>query len=152
MNKKFEKITRKMPKLLDKLRLSQPLSREALRRLPEKGVYVFYDGSQPIYVGRSNGMRQRILTHGRRSASHNTAALAFKMAREQLGDRVPDGIQRADLEKMPAFGKCFDKALDRVRRMKVCFVEIEDQHEQYLFEFYAALALSTTKYNDFGTH
>ena len=56
----------------------------------------------------------------------------------------------------PGFAPLFVAAKDRVSRMGVRFVAIDDAIEQTLFEVYAALVLGTTRqqggYNDFENH
>ena len=45
----------------------------------------------------------------------------------------------------------FEAAKNRIARMKIRVIGIDDQVEQALFEIYAALTLNT-KCNDFSTH
>jgi hypothetical protein len=72
----FDRVVAKMPELLTQLQSSPMLARGSLPKLPERGVYVFYEGGRPIYVGRSRNMRARILNHGRPSSMHNAATFA----------------------------------------------------------------------------
>ena len=111
-------------------------------------MYVFYKRGGPIYVGRSNRMRDRIREHGADSSDRHSATFAFKLLRKELGD--PRGAAK-DIEK--AHSAEFGEQRKRVRAMTFRAVPIKDQLEQILFEIYAILELGTCpKYNDFDTH
>ena len=43
-----------MGPLLKRLEASRLHSRDTFKDLPQQGVYVFYDGEKPVYVGRSS--------------------------------------------------------------------------------------------------
>jgi predicted GIY-YIG superfamily endonuclease len=122
--------------------------------MPSAGVYVLYENDQPVYVGRSNRMKYRLQEHCRPSSNHNTAPFAFRLAREKTcnvkASYVTKG-SRAELEKDPAFKKAFDDSKQRVRVMKVKYVEERDPIRQYLLEIYVAMSTGA-KYNDFDTH
>ncbi|MBU2009492.1 MAG: hypothetical protein KJ624_06640 [Chloroflexi bacterium] len=153
MRGQFDSIVAKMPKLLSQLLDTTPLSRDRLQRIPERGVYVLYEDDTPIYVGRSNRLRQRLLEHSRPSSLHNSAPFAFNLAKEEAGKRGIDlqGKQRSQMANDPRFVELFKEAKQRVAAMKVRSIEITHPIEQTLFEVYAALALQTP-YNDFDTH
>jgi predicted GIY-YIG superfamily endonuclease len=149
---RFRESVRKMPKLLRSLEESEAIEiAEVTSTIPKSGVYVFYENSRPIYVGRSNNMRTRLRQHGRESSGHNQATFAFMLAKEQMKVDKKASITRGQLEQAPGFKKAFYEARRRVREMKIRFIPIDDQIDQALFEIYAALALGTP-YNDFGTH
>lgn len=156
VNKRFQKLVDKMPGLLQRM-AAQPLrTRDNLAGIPEKGIYVFYENNKPIYVGRSNRMKERIQEHSRPSSKHTSATFAFLLALNQFkegGTRrgTPDNLTRKELEIIPKFNKFFLKEKSRVAEMKIRAVEMDNQIEQTLFEVYAAMALNTT-YNDFKTH
>ena len=126
--------------------------------IPEKGIYVFYESGEPLYVGRSNRMRERILEHGRPSSVHNSATFAFLLAMETATCKGIDctGITRDHLQNEDDFKPLYDQAKERVRNMQVRAVEVDDAIEQSVFEVYAALHLKTTRdhggYNDFENH
>jgi len=70
MDKKFQEVIESLPTLLTEL-LNSPLkTRDQANMLPQRGIYVLYENEKPIYVGRSNRMRQRISEHGRSSSDH----------------------------------------------------------------------------------
>ena len=153
MSDQFNQVIANMQPLLDEMLATAPLSRDHLRNIPERGIYVFYEREQPIYVGRSNRLRQRLLEHGRPSSRHNSATFAFNLAMEAAtegGNTIPDAT-RTEIENIPRFSSLYSQAKGRVAAMKIRVVEITDPIEQTIFEVYAALALDTT-YNDFDTH
>jgi hypothetical protein len=152
MTKQFDQMVAEMPSLLLKIRRAALLSRDDLHNIRQRGVYVLYEGGKPIYVGRSNRLRGRLLEHGRQSSTHNSAPFAFNLAKEKAGKKGIDISQvRNKLERDPAFSDLFTKAKKRVALMKARTVQIDNPVMQTLFEVYAALALKTP-YNDFDTH
>ena len=121
---------------------------------PSKGIYLFSEGTDHLYVGRSNRIRTRIQEHSRPSSGHNTAPFAFLLAREATGRTHPSyatAASRPDLEKDPVFAPHFTQSKQRIKGMMVRYVEESDQMGQALLEMYVAVALST-RYNDFSTH
>ena len=152
MNNEFKELVDQLPSLLEQL-LNSPLKPWGnLGSLPQKGIYVFFERGHPVYVGRTNRMRERIKEHGRRS-SINSVTFAFKLAKEAAKRKEIDlSKQRVELAEDPNFAKLFSEAKERVSRMSVRVIEIDDPIIQTLFEVYASIALKTTKYNDFDTH
>ena len=76
MNPEFKKIMDQMEPLLAKLKESCQYSFDEVKGycdIPNKGVYVFYENDEPIYVGRSNGIRSRIKNHGDKNSTHKQA-------------------------------------------------------------------------------
>ena len=117
------------------------------------GVYSFFDGDLPVYVGRTNkrGLGPRMRNH--LNLSHNQGVLAFKIARQSLGlvasysgDRT-----RENLMKNEEFLDEFRRAIEYVSKLSVKFVEITSSDEQFIFEYYASKRLGTLN-NDFDTH
>ena len=150
----FDSIIAKLPKLLEELEASAPLTRGEFHSLPQRGIYVFYDEVDvPIYVGRSNRLRSRLLEHGRQSSLHNSATFAFILAMEDCTTQkyVFPTKQRGLLQKVPEFRERFVDAKKRVSSMRVRVIEITDPVEQTIFEVYAALALGT-RHNSFENH
>jgi hypothetical protein len=122
--------------------------------MPERGIYLLSEGSQHLYVGRTNNIRRRIQNHARRSGTHNQATFAFRIARRDTGiERAsyrPDG-SRAQLEQDSVFGPAFSAAKERIGRMDLRFVAEDDATRQALLEIYVATVLSTP-FNDFENH
>jgi hypothetical protein len=150
---RFDAVVRQLPGLLERLQACPAIKRQDLTGVPQRGVYVFYEGGKPIYVGRSRRMRARLREHGQPSSDRNSATFALMIAQEEAAGRGTDckSVKKADLVQDARFKPLFAAAKERVARMKVQVVEIEDPVEQTLFEVYAALALGTP-YNDFKTH
>ena len=90
----FEDVIDKMCGYLQRLTSSELSTFDAtLRRyrpaLPKgKGIYVFYEDCKPLYVGRSDGLNDRVLSHGRPSSDHYSATFAFILAKEGLNIRT----------------------------------------------------------------
>ena len=78
MKGKFKEIVSKFPGWLDTLRKSASFSKDQLKEVPNKGIYVFYDVNDvPIYVGRSDQMKSRLKEHSQQSSTHTSATFAF---------------------------------------------------------------------------
>ncbi|MDE2861301.1 MAG: GIY-YIG nuclease family protein [Chloroflexota bacterium] len=154
----FNDIVACMEPLFEQLESSQ-LYRAGTnyRGIPEKGIYVFYEDREPIYVGRVGGtskqnMRGRIRQHARPSSGHNTATFAFRLLQDKLGVTTGHGAESNRAELANNHPAEFKEMKERVRNMVVRAVEIENPVIQTLFEVYASLALKTTRYNSFETH
>ncbi len=110
----WKSVSERMPELLEVLESSEVLHRDRqdqLPQVPERGIYVFYLGNSPIYVGRTNRMRQRLQEHGRRNSTHNSATLAFAMASciaAYQGMDSIDALSRDKLQHDPEFKTWFD--------------------------------------------
>ncbi len=119
----------------------------------KRGVYMFYENNEPVYVGKTDNLKRRLTEHGRAASKHNDANFAFKIAKLEwkIANANEKKITRNLLQEHPEFIKIFIIAKSRVSNMEIKFVEIQDPYEQYLFEFYAALHFKT-KYNDFRNH
>jgi hypothetical protein len=153
MSKIFDGAVQQMPILLDELLKSPLKTREQANTLPQKGIYILYENDLPIYVGRSNRMRQRISEHGRNSSDHYSASFAFNLAKKEAErQEVNINKTRKELQGDEKFKKIFDDSKARVARMKIRAVGIDDPIIQHLFEVYVALSMKTTEYNDFDTH
>ena len=155
MNKEFQSHIDKLPVLLDRLVNYPLMPRSKLVNIPDKGIYVFYEDGCPIYVGRTNRMRGRIMEHGRQSSNHNTAPFAFNIAKKsatEIGTVI--ARSRSELEKDPVFVSLslFLEAKDKVSKMLTRVIEVDDPIIQTLFEVYASIALNTVVYNHFDTH
>ena len=151
----FLKIDNEMHTLLEQLLDAPLLSRKNLDDIPGNGLYAFYENGKPLYVGISgkNRMRERILSHGRQSSGHYSATFAFNIAKKDAASKGINIRERRNiLEQKPEFAELYALAKERVARMNVRVVEINDPNYRALFEIYAALALNTMEYNSFETH
>lgn len=143
------------PKLICLLGMT-PVTPESLPTvMPEKGVYLLSEGDHPLYVGRSNNIRNRIARHSKPGATYRMAAFAFRLAREATGNlkaTYKKGVgSRAALMEDPLFVDAFSSAKERIRKMNLRFVEEADPVQQALLEIYIAVVLGTP-YNDFDNH
>lgn len=122
--------------------------------VPERGIYLFSEGAEHLYVGRTNGIRKRLANHCRPSSNANMATFAFRLAREATDRRKAtyktEG-SRAALLAEPAFAEAFRRAKARVAACDIRFVEEADATRQALLEIYVATVLGTP-YNDFENH
>lgn len=144
----WENLIDKMPGLLQTLESDNPRSPDKPGKLPDKGCYVLYEDDDAIYVGRSKKLPKRIKQHVSNTIS---ATFAYLLAKKCLTDRgikpkkksgkPSSRITKEDVEDYPCTLKA---ARDRVSKMQFRVVEINDAHEQYAFELYAALKLGTT--------
>jgi hypothetical protein len=153
MKNNFKQYSDKLPALMEQLRNSDLIATNDFPTIPSKGIYVFYEDKKPIYVGRSNRLTKRLREHHAEYSTHYSATFAFKLAKKKAGEKGVDlhKTQKA-LAKDPVFANIFREERQRVSKMSVRVIEIEDQITQYLFETYAVLELGTTDYNDFWTH
>ena len=148
MDTVFWEAIEKMKPLMDRLKGSEERHWDEYSYAPQNGVYVFYENSHPMYVGRSNNMRNRIREHGADSSDRYSATFAFKLLRQALND--PKG-RAEDIER--DHKDEYRQQRKRVRAMTFQAVAITDQLEQTLFETYAIIEMGTApKYNDFETH
>jgi hypothetical protein len=151
--KSWTSLERDMANLLEKIKNAPLFSRDEVDDQPRKGIYVFYENGKPIYVGRSNRLKGRILEHGRPSSTHNSAPFAFNIAKERAKRaKIDTNKSRGALEKEGKFGEMFRQAKERVAKMQVRVLRLDDQVYQTIFEVYASLQLKTTRYNSFHTH
>lgn len=80
------------------------------RNMPTQGVYLFSEGSQHLYVGRSDNIRRRIGLHCRPGSQHNQATFAFRMARHKTGCIAATYTvsgSRSEMVKDAVFGSMF---------------------------------------------
>ena len=124
------------------------------RNLPIRGIYLFSEATEHLYVGRTNRLRERLRGHCIPSGTHFTATFAFRMARKMTGKITASYAKsgsRADLLKDTAFASAFEDAKRRIASMDLRFVEESDPTRQALLEIYTATVLKTP-YNDFDNH
>src|SRR5262249_6544939 len=75
-----------VPKLAS-LRDMPPVTVATLpRSMPARGIYLFSEGDQHLYVGRTNTLRKRLQNHCRPGSTHFQATFAFRLAREATGN------------------------------------------------------------------
>jgi predicted GIY-YIG superfamily endonuclease len=155
MHEHFKQYVESLHPSFERLMQMSPVKLSSLpNQLPEKCVYLFSEGDQTLYVGRTRRLRQRLRQHSVAGALHNQAVFAFRLARESTGRTLAAYSvkgSRAALSAEPIFAEAFTQAKARVRAMDLRFVEEENPLRQALLEIYVSIALGT-KYNDFDTH
>ena len=155
MNKQFRQHIESLHPSFEMLLNSKPFQFASLPKvLPKAGVYLFSDGAQHLYVGRTNSIRKRLQQHCRPGSSHNSAPFAFRLAREAR--KVPQATyktqgSRSHLLQDPDFASAFTDAKARLRTMNIRIVEESNPLRQALLEMYVAVALAAP-YNDFDNH
>ena len=129
----------------------EPISSADLRDCNYACVYVFSEAEEHLYVGRSRRVRERILQHSRPSSQD--APFAFRLAREKAGMMKPSYQKigsRQYLRTHPQFKAAFLEAKERIRKMKVRCVHVDDATTQALLEIYTSTVLDA-RYNEFKT-
>jgi hypothetical protein len=123
-------------------------------QMPERGIYLFSEGTNHLYVGRTNGIRNRLAGHCRPSSTHFSATFAFRIARKETGllrATYTTRGYRAELVNDPIFGPAFIAAKARLASMDLRFVNEDDPVRQALLEIYVSVMLKTP-FNDFDNH
>ncbi len=154
MNAAFLELVHSLEPQFQALLAMSPVRYACLpRSMPECGVYLFSEGDQHLYVGRTNQMRRRLAGHCRPSSSHFSATFAFRVARKNTGLQPTYSFEgsRPELVKHVEFGPEFVRAKAWIASLDLRFVDEQDQRRQTLLEIYVAIALNT-EYNDFATH
>ncbi len=138
---------------MEKLNKSKFYTREDSLHFPDKGIYVFFEKGRPLYVGRSDRMKERLKEHGRRSSGHTSATFAFIMAKKKAkrSGEIDLSQKREALERDPKFKPIYDQMKERILKMQIKVVKIQNPVEQTFFEVYAALELKTP-HNEWRNH
>lgn len=155
MNEHFKQHVESLHPKFETLIQSAPFTFETMpKELPKAGVYLFTEQDSHLYVGRTNGLRNRLQQHCRTGSSHNSSPFAFRLARELRGvlkaTYKAEG-SRATLIQDAAFAEAFVYSKTRLRAMTIRVVEESNPLRQALLEMYVAIALDA-KYNDFDNH
>jgi hypothetical protein len=155
MHDSFQRYVETLHPSFEKLISMKPVKIGALPKpLPDKCIYLFSEGSNHLYVGRTRRLRSRLRQHSIAGAQHNQAVFAFRLARELTGQMNATYSAKGSRKALcleGAFSKAFTDCKSRVRIMDLRFVEETDPLRQALLEIYVSIVLGT-KYNDFDTH
>lgn len=155
MNPVFKRYIDSLEPSFKQLLNMEPVSVASLpSNMPNAGIYLFSEGTNHLYVGRTNSIRKRLQNHCRPSSGHNKATFAFRLTRLLTGNtQATYSAQgsRASLEQDPTFNALFLEQKQRIRQMDVRFVSEPDPMRQALLEMYASVSLSTP-HNDFDNH
>jgi predicted GIY-YIG superfamily endonuclease len=155
MHESFRQYVETLHPSFEKLYNMHPVRIGALPKvIPEKCIYLFSEGQNHLYVGRTRRLRNRLRQHSIAGAQHSQAVFAFRLAREMTGRTLAaysaEGSRKA-LSLESSFAAAFTSCKLRVRNMDLRFVEETDPLRQALLEIYISIVLAT-KYNDFDTH
>ncbi len=153
MNGKFKEMTEKFPGWLDRLQKSPSFTRDEIKKMPNQGIYVFYDEkNRPLYVGRSDRMRTHLFEHSRPGSGNTSGTFAFILATEKLKKTETGNTKsRNNVELEKDFSEKYEQAKADVAKMRIRVTEILEPAERALFEIYAALELNTP-YNAWETY
>ena len=146
----FWQVIERLPHRLEELLAAPSRPRGEHPPIPQApGIYLFSEHGAPVYVGQSRNLRQRTGEHTWPSSGREMATLAFRITIEDAGPAA-SGMTRKEIERR--YGPLFDRTKERVSRMDVQFIVMDDPIERTIFEMYAALHLGTEHYNSFETH
>lgn len=129
MHESFRQYAEALDPLFQRLIQMRPITIATLPKdAPSRCIYLFSEVGKHLYVGRTHrqSLRRRLSQHSNRSAQHNQAVFALKLAREMTGKTRPSYTQldsRKMLEADPDFKSAFLQAKERVRKMELRYVE-----------------------------
>ncbi|PWU09499.1 MAG: hypothetical protein C5B50_27360 [Verrucomicrobia bacterium] len=114
------------------------------------GVYAFSEKGRVLYVGRGKNVRKRIMQQS--LDSMHDAPFAHRLARQATGRRATYKAEggRKWLKSNGEFCEALRSAKERIRRMNVRYVRVEDPVTQALLEIYTSTVLGTP-HNEFKT-
>jgi len=148
----FQDDVAAIPELFRRLVDSPPVKfRDTSGMKGHAGIYAFFEGGNPVHVGRTRNFGGRLRGHVTRS--HYSASFAFKRTRVQMERRATYKKEgsRAMLMKDPEFFTAFVSQIALIKGMDVRFVEVEDPVRQYLLEIYATIEFELPL-DEFDTH
>ena len=151
----IDRIYSQMPQLLHQLLAAPSAPRASHSPISRKpGIYLFTDPrSRPRYVGQTRNLRTRLRQHTNPKGTHNSATLAFLMARQEAPEHnIPvAGRTRTELQADPAFGSLFELTIRGIAEWPVQFITLQDSIRRTYLEVYVHMALGTDM-NSFETH
>lgn len=150
----FKQIVDELEPLLTRLTGSPKAKLADHSAIPKAaGIYLFSEGPNPIYVGQSRNLHQRLRQHTATSSKENSAPFAFNLALREAEARGVDTTgTRREVAARPEFAVIFRDARKRVAEMNVQVVEVDDPVTRTVFEVYAARILGTDEFNSWDTH
>jgi predicted GIY-YIG superfamily endonuclease len=155
MHEAFREYVEALHPSFERLQAMEPVKIPNLPKdAPLQCIYLFSEGPNHLYVGRTRNLWQRLRQHSIPGYQHNQAVFTFRLARESTGSLIAAYTasgSRAALCAQDEFGDAFTRAKERVRRMDVRYVEETDPLRQALLEIYVSIVLKSP-YNDFDTH
>ena len=116
---------------------AKPLTK--FKRTPDEGnvpgIYVFYEKTKPVYVGRTKKLAQRFSAHV--TANHNSASFALKRVRRNhclKTTYTKIGSRAWIVEK---YRDEFLAEIAAIKEMSYQFLELPDNVDQYFLEYLA---------------
>ena len=97
------------------------------------GIYILYEGAQPVYVGRTKKLKQRFRAHI--TPSHNSASFALKRVRKRLGLASTYKKKGSRGWIVENHRSEFLQEIESIKRMKYRFLEVSDNIDQYFLEY-----------------
>ncbi len=153
MNPRFRGLIETLHSKFESLISMQPVTVDtASKDAPRGGVYLFSDGGQHLYVGRTKrSIKDRLKDH---VSTADDCPFAWHLARDATNNKIasykPQG-SRKHLLSQPNFKKAYESAKQKIRKMDVRYVGEPDALKQALLEIYVAVT-TAAKHNDFETH
>jgi len=152
MNRQFEAHIERIPANFEAL-MAAPVHAYGDRSRFKKagGIYVLIEDGEPVYVGRTRNLSQRLQAHI--SASHNSASYAVKRLRKRYGENAtykPE-MSRQHITTVEPWRGRFLQEIEKIRQMQFRFLEVEDPVDQYLLELYTTIELGL-ELSGFNTH
>ena len=153
MKRDFDQLMGEVKQLHEKLVGMTPLMRGSLGACDYPGVYLFTENGVHLYVGRTKRpLKTRLMEHARSSVM--AAPFAFRLARKATGNlkaSYKSGEKsREGLMQNPIFAAAFREQRERIGKMSIRYVRVEDATTQALLEIYTATVLDAP-YNEFTT-
>lgn len=118
--------------------LSAPL--KPFERTPSEGnvagIYIFYEGGAPVYVGRTRKLAQRFRAHV--TPNHNSASYAVKRLRQRhdLRPTYKQGIGSRSWI-VENYRDDFLEEIAAIKNMDYRFLKVPDNIDQYFLEYLA---------------
>jgi hypothetical protein len=153
MKRDFDQLMGEVKQLHDKLVGMAPVTWDNLGNCNYPGVYLFTEDGIHLYVGRTKRpLKTRLKDHWPKRMTD--APFAFRLAREKTGkikaSYKPDELSRTMLRKNPDFIEAFLAQAQRISKMSIRYVPVDDATTQALLEIYTATVLETP-HNEFTT-
>jgi hypothetical protein len=113
-----------------------------------RGIYVFYENGNPIYVGRANNIRKRIQWHTRESSGSESASFAFNLAKREYANETEINKKRKELMAIEEFLEIFRKHKLNLKNIEFRCIPVDNDILQTMFEPYLAFKLGTYPTNN----
>jgi predicted GIY-YIG superfamily endonuclease len=127
---------------LQELNDLNPVEKSDLPNSP--GIYIFYKHGEPIYVGRTNKLKERVQMHVRPSSNRDTATFAFNLSKiEYVKKYGAIKMKRIDFENNIEFKELFVEKKKYLSDCKFKYLVEENDVLQTMLEPYLAYKLGT---------